>query len=119
MSLAGNSAAAGLGVVQPQAEVHPALGRRLHYGERAAGSDEADDGAAGLHGHRAERGQRGQYRVQDGPQAGAVAVLGGDQAVRLAGQEASEGSAAAFHFGLEPGPARKAVVASYGELGGR
>src|SRR6185437_15338121 len=30
-----------------------------------------------------------------------------------------ESSAAAFHLGLEPGPAREAVVAGDGELGGR
>ena len=93
MSLAGEQAAARLGVVQPQAEVYPALGRRLYHGERAAGGDEADDGAAGLHRHRAECGQRGQHRVQDGPQAGAVGVLAGDQIVRFGGQETGENSA--------------------------
>ena len=42
MSLAGEQAAAGVLLVQPQAEVHPALGGRLDHGEGAAGSDQAD-----------------------------------------------------------------------------
>ena len=49
---------------------------------------EADDGAAGLNGYRAERGQCGKHGIEDGPQTGAVAVLVGDEVVRFGGQEA-------------------------------
>ncbi len=59
----GEQAAAGALVLQPQAEVHPARGRRLDHGEGTAGRDQADHRLAGLHRRRADRGQRRQHRV--------------------------------------------------------
>jgi thioredoxin reductase len=68
----GEQAATGTLALQPQAEVHAALGRRLDHGEGTAGRDQADERLAGLHRHRAERGQRREYRVEHRPKLRAV-----------------------------------------------
>jgi hypothetical protein len=41
-------------VLEPQAEVGPALGRRLDHGEGTEGRGQADECLAGLHRYRAE-----------------------------------------------------------------
>ena len=133
----------GLAVVQPQAEVHLVLGGRLHHGEGAARTDQADHRLAGLHRHLAKRGQHRQHGVEHQAQLRAVGVLGVDQFVRaerclargcrvcrcrvgrrqVADGRTGAGSrglgAAPFRRCLEPGPVREAVVPGNGELSGR
>ena len=116
MFLAHVQAAARRGVLQPQAQVHPGLGGRLHHGERTAGGDQRDDGLAGLHRHRPERGQDGQHRVQDRPQLRPVGVLAVDQLAGVGGE--TPGGVRPPDLVLELGPAREAVLAGYGQLGG-
>ncbi len=77
----GQQAAAGraAGLVQPEAEVHPAPGRGLDHGEDPARRGQRDQGPPGLHGDRPDLGQHGQHGVQDGPQLRPVGVLAVDE----------------------------------------
>src|SRR3990170_3445384 len=67
--------------LQAQAEIDPALRRRLHSGERSARGDERNVGLARLDGHLPQAGGRVDDGVEDGAEMRPIGVLAEDELV--------------------------------------